>query len=487
MNKLIFIAAFIFLASSSFGQSLKKGNKLIANKNFQGAEAHFNKTLSSNSTDPSANFGMGLIYSDSTFNERDLLKALNYVNIAKVNFAKLDAGIKEKISEDLTESIIDAKFMSIDDELLSYMKTEKDTAFVIKFLETCSFSAHFLLVNQRYNDVMLDVAQSKNTIDAYEFYIANFSDSINVAKAVNYRNQLVFESVKDSNKVQCYEEFISDYPDAAEVEAAIQHINTLIFESVKDTNTIVAYNDYIEKYPESKKIAEAEKLRNQLAFDKALKINTVLVYEAFIKDYPEAEQVSMAEVYIKELNNWTCIPGMKVGSIVYNSSFDDLVDIFGAENLKNDSLKIDGELYRGITVYPNESDKRLFIIWKNKEEMKYPDRIVILGTKWQTHKGVKLGSTLEEITMFNENDFDLSGFRKKGEGTVISWKGGELGVLHILGKNFFLQLSYDESKFFNISEKGLLVLTNSDFVSTDNEDLKGIDLKAARMEILFPE
>ncbi len=102
MKKLILIAAIIMLASITFGQSLKKGNKLIADKNFSGAEAHFNKTLSSNSTDPSANFGMGLIYSDSAYEKRSLVKALNYVNIAKVNFPKLDEGTKQKISEDLT-------------------------------------------------------------------------------------------------------------------------------------------------------------------------------------------------------------------------------------------------------------------------------------------------------------------------------------------------------------------------------------------------
>ena len=132
MKKLYFITAFIILASTTFGQSLKKGNKLIADKNFDGAITHFNKTLSSNSTDPSANFGMAVVYSDSTFNKKDLFKALNYVNVAKVNFAKLDAGTKEKISEDLTESIIDAKYSSIDDQLFSYLKAKKDSALFFK-------------------------------------------------------------------------------------------------------------------------------------------------------------------------------------------------------------------------------------------------------------------------------------------------------------------------------------------------------------------
>ena len=177
MKKLTLITAILMLAGLAFGQSLKKGNKLIADKNFSGAEAHFNKVLGSNATDPSANYGMGLVYSDSAYEKRSLVKALNYVHIAKVNFPKLDEGTKEKISEDLTQSIIDAKFIRIDDEFLNYIKTEKDTAALLDYFETCPFSAHFAFMKQRYNDVMLADAHSKNTLEAYEDYFANFSDT----------------------------------------------------------------------------------------------------------------------------------------------------------------------------------------------------------------------------------------------------------------------------------------------------------------------
>lgn len=487
MKKIILITAAFLLVSTAFSQSLKKGNKLIANQNFSGAEGHFNKALTVNSTDPSANFGMGLVYSDSANNSRDLFKALNYVNVAKVNFDKLDVGSKAKISSDLNEDIINKKFISIDDEMYNDLILKNDTTLLNPFLARCPFSNHIIEVKQLRNNLVFEDVHNQNTIDAYEFYMANFSDSLNVAKAVKHRNQLVFEQVKDSNNVEVYKKFISDYPEATEVEDANKLMNVLIFKTVTDTNNIEIYNKYINDFPDAKEVDEAIKLRNNLAFDQAAKINTILSYEAFMKKYPEAEQCKYAESIIKELNSWTCIPGMKVGKIVYNSSIEGLNEIYGAENLINDSLIIDGDLFNGTYLFPNEADKRLFIIWKNKKENKYPDRIVILGKKWQTHKGVKIGSTLEDLMLFNGKEFDLSGFRKKGEGTVISWKGGDLGVLHILRKNFFLQLSYNESKFFNIPEKGLLLLTNSDFVSTDNEDLQDIDLKVDRMEILFPE
>lgn len=487
MKKLIIIVSMILISGIINGQSLKKGQKLIDKDDFAGAEAHFSKILESDPGDPSSNFGMGLVYSDSTNTKRDLMIALNYINAAKVNFGKLDDGSKAKLEPDINADRIDNLFARVDDELYKNIDAQGDTVKLKVFINKFPFSSHYNEAMKELEDLVFADVKSQNTIDSYQFYIDNFKDSTNNVQAVKYRDELVFGQLKDSNNVELYEKFLADYPDATQVDEVRELMNDLIFESVKDTNTIAAYNDYIEIYPESSQADEAIKLRNQLAFAEAQKINTVEAYEGFIEDYPDAEEYSIADRLIQDLKKWTCIPGMKVGDIVYNTSYNDLVEVYGAENLQNDSLKLEGDYFYGTILYPNEADQRLFIIWKNKKENKYPDRIVILGSKWQTHKGVKLGSTLEELTLFNGKAFDLSGFRKKGEGTVISWKGGELGVLHILGKNFFLQLSYDESKFFSIPEKGLLTLTSSDFVSTDNEDLKGIGLKTSRMEILFPE
>lgn len=487
MKKLIFIASLIFVAYAAFGQSLKKGQKLIDKNDFTGAESHFEKILETVPGDPSSNFGMGLVYSDSANAKRDLMIALNYINVASINFDKLNDASKNKLEPELNDSIIDNLFTNIDDELYNVLNAADDTVKLNIFINKCPYSGHYHDAVKKRDDLVFEDVRSQNTIDAYEYYIGNFEDSINVAEAVKYRNELIFEQVKDSNNVVYYEKFISDYPDAIQVDEAKALINDLIFESVKDTNTIAAYDEYIEEYPESMKVDEAIKLRNKLAFDEAQKINTVEVYKEFMKNYPDAEQCSIAESQIKDLEKWTCIPGMKVGDIVYNTSYNDLIESYGAENISDDSLNVDGSFNKGTYLYPNEADQRLFIVWKNKKENKYPDRIFILGNKWQTHKGVKLGSTLEELILFNGKDFDLSGFRKKGEGTVISWKGGELGVLHMLGKNFFLQMSYDESKFFSVPEEGLLELTNSEYVSAENEYLKDIDLKVSRMEIIFPE
>lgn len=487
MKKITLFALVFMFLSTVFGQTLKKGEKLIDKNDFDGAEVYFKKYLTEDENDPLSNFGMGLIYYDSANSKRELFTALNYVNIAKTSYLKLDEPGKSKIGADLNESIINDLFKLIDDELFNNISEKNDSSAYSSFVAKCPFSNHYSQAVMLYNDMVFKEITSINSIDAYNYYLANFTDSVNRAKALKSINHLVFEQVKDSNNIELYQNFINDNPDADEIAEAQEYILSIRYSLVEDTNTVEAYNRFISDYPDSKQVQKALIARNQLAFDQAMKLNSIESYESFIKTYPDAKQCSTAKSYIEELNKWTCIPGMKVGGIVYNSSLEELSVIYEVENLIYDSLLIDGQLYYGTCLYPSESNQRLFIIWKNKKELKYPDRIVILGSKWQTHKGVKIGSTLDDLTLINGKEFDLSGFRRKGEGTVISWKGGELGVLHILGKNFFLQLSYNESKFFNIPEEGLLTLTNSDFVSSDNEYLKNIDLKVSRMEILFPE
>jgi hypothetical protein len=487
MKKLFFLILLSIVFSVSFSQSLKKGIKLIEKQDFVGAETHFNKTLSENSNDPSSLFGMGLVYSDSSNSQRNLQKAFIFINNAKSEFLNLDATAKTALSGYLDENILNQKYAEVDDEIYNGLLGSGDTVALNNFMHACPFSNYFDKVKQLRNDIVFEDVHSQNNIEAYNFYIENYSDSVNVAKAISIRNSLIFEQVKDSNNIQVYTSFINDYPDAEEVKTATDLLDNLMFSSVKDSNSVELYNNFIADHPDSKHISEVVSLRDQLEFNKAQEYNTIKAYQSFIKDYPDAEQISYAETLVKELEKWNCIPGMKVGSIVYNTSYDDLKEEYGDENLHQDSLIVDEQKYYGTVLYPEQRDKKLFIVWKNKKELKYPDRIIFLGDKWQTHKGVKIGSTMDDLMLFNGKEFELTGFRKKGEGTVKSWKGGKLGLLHIIGKNIFLQLSYDENKFFSIPEEGLLELTNSDYISTDNQYLKDIGLKVFRMEILFPE
>lgn len=104
----------------------------------------------------------------------------------------------------------------------------------------------------------------------------------------------------------------------------------------------------------------------------------------------------------------------------------------------------------GTVLFPEDSDKTLFILW-NGPSRRGPKEIRIRGEKtiWKTNKGITLGTSLKKIEEINGKPFVLAGFGWDYEGTVIHCNGGELKELGtdldagIQSRTLILQLNPD--------------------------------------------
>ena len=125
-------------------------------------------------------------------------------------------------------------------------------------------------------------------------------------------------------------------------------------------------------------------------------------------------------------NKWICIPGKQVGQITPNTSEKELIEIFGAENVKRLQLGLEeGIVTEGSIVYP-ESPNQVIVEWLPGKLYEKPAivRIEGEGAQWVTSQGIGIGTKLEELLSINEVPFTFFGFDWEYSGLVDDWGDG---------------------------------------------------------------
>ncbi|MFC2100525.1 tol-pal system YbgF family protein [Bacteroidota bacterium] len=485
--RLIVLLILLLVTASLDAQSSKKGFRKIEKGEFLEAEDIFNKVLSDSPDDAVTQFGLALLYSDSLFPKNDYFTAYRYLNWAKDNYMKIDSSEIKKIEDVITLEKIEQHALYIDEIVYQQIVATKDLSMVKIYLSDFANNRHFNDVILIRNEMEFEKAKAVNTLEVYNDFIIKFPDANEIKEAITLRNQLAFIKAKEKNSFESINKFINNYPDAEEVPQAIAIIHRLAFNAALQENTIEALENYIAKYPSSSLIDNAIAQRNEKEFQITLNSNSIIAFNEFIQKYPDAEQVEIAKHKIEELLPWTCFPGIKAGMIEYNTTELDLVSHYGSESVKLDTLQLANDnIVIGISLFPNEAQKKIFITWKDQVNKVNPASIYVFGDKWQTNRGIKTGMSLEKLIEINGRDFTIAGFSQQGEGNVISWEEGELSVIHKINVTFRLKFAYDKSNFYKISEEGLLELTQSPEISTDNNNLNDLQLKVEQFEIIFP-
>jgi hypothetical protein len=154
---------------------------------------------------------------------------------------------------------------------------------------------------------------------------------------------------------------------------------------------------------------------------------------------------------------WQIVPGERVGRITRDTSEEQIIQIFGADNVRRDNIYLgEGETSPGTVIFPNDLTKKLEILWKDAAERKNPAEARIKGrsSQWKTQTGLSLGSTLRQIEKLNGKPFILAGFAWDYQGTIIDCNQGrfkELGCVDpkrpsrkIQGRKIILRLIPDE-------------------------------------------
>ncbi len=105
---------------------------------------------------------------------------------------------------------------------------------------------------------------------------------------------------------------------------------------------------------------------------------------------------------------------------------------YGARNVASERIHLgEGETVPGTVLFPNDSSRRLTVVWNDTIARTRPTRVTVGSgqTRWFVIPGVSIGTSLSELERMNGRPFKLFGFSWDYAGTVSAWEGGRLDSL----------------------------------------------------------
>lgn len=132
-------------------------------------------------------------------------------------------------------------------------------------------------------------------------------------------------------------------------------------------------------------------------------------------------------------NDWTVVPGVRVGPIRLDGSRDGLARLFPPGAVTEDEMELDeGVVQKATFVYREEKSRTLAISWRPDGHIR--QIFVCWGRRrgdcrWQVAGGIKFGTRLRELEAMNATPLTVSGFGYNYGGNVLSWNGGRLAKL----------------------------------------------------------
>ncbi len=129
------------------------------------------------------------------------------------------------------------------------------------------------------------------------------------------------------------------------------------------------------------------------------------------------------------LNDWLIVPGIRVGPVTAYSTEAELKTTFGADQIIRDSVFwLEGEYRPATIIFPQDSARRLSIVWRDEETWSRPERIEFDGghSRWHTPDGITLGTTVAALERLNGGPFRITSVHYDYAGLAWSWENGAL-------------------------------------------------------------
>lgn len=135
--------------------------------------------------------------------------------------------------------------------------------------------------------------------------------------------------------------------------------------------------------------------------------------------------------------DWTFVPGARVGPISTNTSYEDLVMVFGAEHVQDAPVDLgEGETEPGTAILTDRSNAYTIIQWAVYR--KKPKAVYIRGenSPWKSLDGIAIGTPLATIEQLNGKPILFAGFGWDYAGTITGWNDGTLERTYTLRSRF---------------------------------------------------
>ncbi|WP_344929534.1 hypothetical protein [Aquimarina addita] len=147
--------------------------------------------------------------------------------------------------------------------------------------------------------------------------------------------------------------------------------------------------------------------------------------------------------YAQENYNTAAI--LNIEDITKNTTKEELIKRYGINNIKNDKICIEEDMYEIGTKLFCDSTDELLIIWKDTVSFSKPKHIFIRKqqTNWRLNNNITTGVDLKTLEKLNQSPFCIVGFGWGFSGTVIDWNGGVLEKVFSTYDSVTIRLSPD--------------------------------------------
>ena len=131
-------------------------------------------------------------------------------------------------------------------------------------------------------------------------------------------------------------------------------------------------------------------------------------------------------------DDWHLNPRDSNAVIAAQSSETELRERFGKPAISSTRIELgEGETTPGTVLFPDDSTRRLEIVWQDTVARRGPSRIILRGdqSRWQVGPGISLNTSLADLERLNGKPFTLAGFGWDYAGVITDWNGGALDSL----------------------------------------------------------
>jgi hypothetical protein len=140
-------------------------------------------------------------------------------------------------------------------------------------------------------------------------------------------------------------------------------------------------------------------------------------------------------------NDWTIVPGARLGPITAETSRPALERLFGKSNVTDRDVDTGEGPEPATVVFAEHRSAGLAILWHDNRI----DRVLICfksefgPCRWHTRNGVTLGTGVPRLATLNGCPFGIEAWGSDVGGNITSWRGGNLasefgddGLFHLL-------------------------------------------------------
>ncbi|WPP52264.1 WG repeat-containing protein [Catalinimonas niigatensis] len=242
-----FILLIIFFAVAC--NSGKQALKLFSKQKYAAGQSKLDKALTKDSLNADLFYVYSLLYTDTAFIGYDIDSSFLYIKRALADYHSTDTKTKSKFQAKL----------GIDSLVLWQQKLLTDS-----------------LAYER--------ASNAHTVPAYQRFLDEHPDALQVEEATQIRNQLDFHAATESDTYGSYKNFMDAYPGAEQYNLARDRYNTLLFREKTKEGTLLSYLNFLQAFPDSPFRPQAEEQILQITTAS----NDLDAYENFISQYPQS-------------------------------------------------------------------------------------------------------------------------------------------------------------------------------------------------------